>query len=454
MGFKAKFSSSDSAFATNFNNEAQKHSPNFGTYNTIYDGQNGATFYPDVSEDGILSWTNDRELPNPTPRKVRGEDGKDGFSPIVSVTDIEGGHKVTIADKEGEKTFDVMDGKDGQGGGGVTSWNDLQDKPFGSEFEYVELASATGVVDYYNADNLVASFQATLDFVPISQKLYKLVATDGVQTIEAVHPCSIMNMPAVGLYSENIGIAVHANAPIRMFRGSKDGAWTVQFLATIEVGAEWTITVYEHSEIITPLDGKYLPDGIPFVASASVGQGIAVKAVDGNKPIEFEAVNLVKSYNDLTDVPVKEVITTLISERTVAYSKLMPQSIGEYDLNGCNLVSFDGEKYKVQEVYDGQFYYYGNRYLYGTWNPDNGLPFLLRHPAIGQVSLYVKDIGTHTISAYKQELTFLSEKYLPDSVVLESELEAKGYQTEEQVTALINDAIANLPRYNGEVEEI
>ena len=82
MGFKANFSSSDIAFVTNFNNEEQEHTTNFGSYNTIYDGENGATFYPNVSEEGILSWTNDRELPNPTPRKVKGEDGKGGYTPI------------------------------------------------------------------------------------------------------------------------------------------------------------------------------------------------------------------------------------------------------------------------------------------------------------------------------------------------------------------------------------
>lgn len=51
-----------------------------------------------------------------------------GFSPVVDVENIEGGHRVTITDKDGDKTFDVMDGKDGQGGG-VTSWNDLTDRP-------------------------------------------------------------------------------------------------------------------------------------------------------------------------------------------------------------------------------------------------------------------------------------------------------------------------------------
>lgn len=42
-----------------------------------------------------------------------GGTGKDGFSPIVEVEEIEGGNRVTITDKDGEKSFDVMDGKDG-----------------------------------------------------------------------------------------------------------------------------------------------------------------------------------------------------------------------------------------------------------------------------------------------------------------------------------------------------
>lgn len=50
------------------------------------------------------------EIPLPA-----GEDGEDGVSPTVSVTDITGGHRITITDASGPKTFDVMDG----GGGSV-----------------------------------------------------------------------------------------------------------------------------------------------------------------------------------------------------------------------------------------------------------------------------------------------------------------------------------------------
>ena len=46
-----------------------------------------------------------------------GADGEDGFSPTVAVSNITGGHRVSITDKDGTKTFDVMDGKDGEGGG-------------------------------------------------------------------------------------------------------------------------------------------------------------------------------------------------------------------------------------------------------------------------------------------------------------------------------------------------
>ena len=42
-----------------------------------------------------------------------GTPGDPGFSPTVTVTEITGGHRVTITDASGTHTFDVMDGEDG-----------------------------------------------------------------------------------------------------------------------------------------------------------------------------------------------------------------------------------------------------------------------------------------------------------------------------------------------------
>lgn len=54
-----------------------------------------------------------------TPIAGIGAPGKDGFSPAVSISSITGGHRVTITDKSGEHSFDVLDGVGGGSGGGA-----------------------------------------------------------------------------------------------------------------------------------------------------------------------------------------------------------------------------------------------------------------------------------------------------------------------------------------------
>lgn len=63
----------------------------------------GATFTPSVSETGDLSWTNDKGRENPETVNIHGQ------SPTIEVTDIQGGHRVTITDVNGTSSFDVMD---------------------------------------------------------------------------------------------------------------------------------------------------------------------------------------------------------------------------------------------------------------------------------------------------------------------------------------------------------
>lgn len=95
----------------------------------------GATFTPSVSEEGILSWTNDHNLPNPAPVNIKGEqgerglqgysgvDGKDGNSLEVSVSKNDGGHTINIYTWSPDSDapihldyFDVKNGEDGEDG--------------------------------------------------------------------------------------------------------------------------------------------------------------------------------------------------------------------------------------------------------------------------------------------------------------------------------------------------
>ena len=88
------------------------------------DGADGGYYTPVVTQ--VISGSmhiafvpSDDSMPVIPPVEIplpAGEDGQDGVSPTVSVTDIAGGHRITITDASGSKTFDIMDGEDGSGG--------------------------------------------------------------------------------------------------------------------------------------------------------------------------------------------------------------------------------------------------------------------------------------------------------------------------------------------------
>ena len=133
----------------------------------MWQGLVGAHYTPYVDGAGNLSWTNNGGLPNPPTVNVtgkgltitgivattgdlpattnqfdtylvgtaepyyaymyyenawvnigavgKGEQGDPGFSPVVTVSPITGGHQISITDAEDTETFDVMDGTPGQG---------------------------------------------------------------------------------------------------------------------------------------------------------------------------------------------------------------------------------------------------------------------------------------------------------------------------------------------------
>ena len=58
-------------------------------------------------------------------KTISGGSGQDGYSPTITVTNITGGHRVSITDATGTQTFDVMDGTSsgGSSGDAFTQWN-------------------------------------------------------------------------------------------------------------------------------------------------------------------------------------------------------------------------------------------------------------------------------------------------------------------------------------------
>lgn len=80
-------------------------------------GDKGDAFtYEDFTEAQLAALTGPQGPVGPA-----GNPGDDGFSPVVTVTTITGGHRVTITDAQGAHTFDVMDGESGSSGDTIQS---------------------------------------------------------------------------------------------------------------------------------------------------------------------------------------------------------------------------------------------------------------------------------------------------------------------------------------------
>lgn len=74
------------------------------------------THYPHIQDGTWWVWDVTTETWVDTEVEAQGEPGEDGFSPTITVTDITGGHRVTITDAEGTQTFEVLNGTKGDPG--------------------------------------------------------------------------------------------------------------------------------------------------------------------------------------------------------------------------------------------------------------------------------------------------------------------------------------------------
>jgi hypothetical protein len=69
----------------------------------------------DAGEKGDVGETGPQGKPGEAgPKGETGEPGKDGVSPTLSISSITGGHRITITDAAGSKSFDVKDGENGK----------------------------------------------------------------------------------------------------------------------------------------------------------------------------------------------------------------------------------------------------------------------------------------------------------------------------------------------------
>lgn len=230
----------------------------FGSY-----GEDGATFTPKVSEDGTLSWTNDKNRPNPATVNIKGEKGDQGdigpqgppgesVTPDYSAAEGESGHILNRTHwvEKGERVEILPD----------------------TTIEYIE-----GDGHFAYIPSLVLEVGKTY-IVKWNGTEYTCVGQDVSALMEMEGAVALGNLSSAGLNGNGEPFAL---------------VWAEGLvLAETDTTDPITISIKTESEIVHKLDPKYLPETTLNIQHATVGQIVAIKAVDDNgKPTEWEAVD-------------------------------------------------------------------------------------------------------------------------------------------------------------------
>lgn len=140
---------------------------------TLPDGSSATASYD--AETGVMSFGIPKGKDG-----TNGIDGDDGYSPTVTVTPITGGHRITITDKDGEHSADVMDGTgnvdDVQINGSSIVVDGVADIPMP---QTITVSGTTPTITAQADYRYVCGEVATLDFTPPPSGICDVVFTSG-----------------------------------------------------------------------------------------------------------------------------------------------------------------------------------------------------------------------------------------------------------------------------------
>lgn len=176
--------------------------------------------------DTLKAWENRLEV-------LENSVGSNGISPIVSVSNIFGGHRVTITDAEDTETFDVMDGIDG----GASHWDDLEGKPFG---EVIPVYS-------YEKTNLVYDGTGVILDGCVLETNREYDVTMGDVTTH-----SIYNSQGIMMLGKDAG------GNVRRITTTENGI----LFTHVDENRPTSIKIVTPETTITTIDEKYLPESV------------------------------------------------------------------------------------------------------------------------------------------------------------------------------------------------
>lgn len=341
-----------------------------GETTTLYDGQNGATFTPSVSEAGVISWVNDRELPNPAPVNIKGppgEPGKNGQDYVLTDAD-----KTEIA----EQAADLID-VPGGGGAGI----DVSAAAPG-QIIAVKAVDSKGKPTEWEAVDRECWTEKSGSTVILTERTLKVDSDEGAAYVADPVPDLVEGDRYTVKWNDTEYICTAQTVSADGTTGTALGNIGAMGLGA-DTGEPFVIAHFGAQAaamgmylIILPLDGSTSP------TVAITGKLSKVHKLD-NK------------YLDLAWLPKTENGATLLEEKPVAHGaspEINPTAVTEGQVLA---VQYDGRRYECTVGKVEGILFLGNLAAAGL-EPNTGEPFLI---IIGGGVMFL-DQGTHKLAIY------------------------------------------------------
>ena len=378
-----------------------------------------------------------------------GENGQDGISPTVSVEEIDGGHRMTVVDSDGNKSFIVANGRDGADG---------QDGKDG----YTPQKG----IDYFDGKDGIDGKDGANGkdgYTPIKGVDYAdgKDGKDGSDGVSATHSWD-GTVLTVTSASGTSSVDLKGDKGERGDKG-KDGH--------------------------TPIKGEdYFTEADKQEIAEQASKLVDIPSIDGlateeyvNEAIEnIDIPETVTSWNDLTDKPFGETFefknTIYTKMGGFTFSKLTDgRWYGIASNTGLALVV--GRTYRISIKHMGMSTlgeFEGiatNNQTTMKYQIIDGKGNMLGHDALSTTITFNSSNAissssmTQVVIYEASEVTVpLDDKYIPDTIARKTDIPEvptnvsqltndAGYITADQIQEMIDNAISNIPIYNGEVIE-
>ena len=263
----------------------------------------------------------------------KGEPGNDGKSPVVTVTDIENGHRISITDKDGTKTIDVLNGKDGKDGTQIDDTTVTDSAPWSSKHIVDVLCPPLE-----ETGNPVVCYPVSSYPLSVKASWEPTQEGSGDPSPDNVRPIKGRDSVTVERCGENLIKYPYSSSSVSrnglVITSQQDGSITVNGTATADTWCAIGLNIEKRLPMNTPITLSGCPAGgstKSYYIGLYLGGKWHADTGNGNTDIKFTTreiasrveVSIIKGTvcNNLTFYPKIEVRTTITS-----YSKYHGQT--------------------------------------------------------------------------------------------------------------------------------